>query len=536
MTQRGLGRRRSAARLATALSAVLALAPGCGGRGSDDSGPDPGAPDGVAQGAPSGGAGPDTSAVSKGAPTEAPPPPAPPQEPRVPDWRCPQGWSPSRTFPAAEAVEDVPELLLAHTHCRPPAPPAQACPPGLIRRLGEPECVPHGVPCPPRPEDWAAEEELRDRAPAFLGRVLYVAPGRRPGAGTRASPHASITEALGEAAPGDLVALAPAEYVEEVTFPGRVALLGACVAETSIVATGVQTADGLDATVGVRGAAGALITDLTVTGPGPGISVRGGDVTLRSLRLYETALLALNVADGPGVVTGEDLSFINTSPLDGTWGRGVLAFREGKLRLLRPSLHGNSFGALGADQPSSWVEAEDAIITGTRPHPIDGEGGVSLVATAGARMKLSRAWLEGNAAADIVGSSIGAVAGDPTLIEAEDVVVRNTGSGALPFVGNAFQVADGTHLAARRVVVEGTGAGLIYGSHRGTEMLMQDVVVRGRGTVSAGIDGVELGAHGTFRRLIIADCAGSWAEVAGPIFGGTGAEEGPPPRLSRICW
>lgn len=509
------------------------LALGCGAdAGESSAGPGDVHPDGggEGEGEPAGAV--DVSTVAVGAPTEPPALPAPPFEPRVTDWSCPAGWGPSPTFREGVASELIPERIGAHTHCRPPAPPAEACPPGQIRRLGEALCVPHGVACPTVGVDWATEEELRARAPGFDGALLYAAARGRQGSGTRDDPYPSISDAIGEAAPGDVVALAPGQYVEEVTFAGGIALLGACVAQTAIVAPRAQIDAIPRATVEVRESGGTLIADLTITGAAAGMSVRGrdGDVTLRSLRFDATAFLALNVAEGPGIVTGEDLSFMGTTPVQQEWGRGVLAVREGKIRLIRPSFHGNVYGAMGAHQPFSWVEAEDAIVTGTSAQPLDGAGGFAMLATAGGRMELRRGWFDSNQSADIGGSSAGAIPGEPTLIDVADLVVRETRPGEPPFIGSAFQVADGTHVIARRVLVEGTGGSLVFASHRGTELQFEDVVVRDRDGAASGLS-LAIGAQASVRRMIVTGVTGCWAEVVGPFLPGAPRDQGPPVGL-----
>ncbi len=506
------------------LALCLALAAGGCGVDADDTatpgpgsgGEDAGIDGGEGEAAPPVDGDPGDDAPPPDAP--APPDPKPPEAPRppvIPSWECPEGWFATPTFDE-DGQADAGDLA-DHHHCQPPQPPAQACPAGQMRRLGEVECVAHGVECPIGRINWADESELRERAPGFDGDVLYVLPRRAVGAGERDDPFGSLDDAAHLARAGDVIALAPGEYEEPFAPEVRVALLGACVGQTLIRAPEEQHDV---ATLDLQaGGGGWLVADLTVTGPAPGLTFRGGPgvgeagALVRSVRFERTKLLAINVADGPGEAVFEDIVIERTTPLDGTWGRALMAHRGGKVKARGVDVDGCRHAALGVREPGSTLEVEEAVITGTSAQP-DGDGGYALAATTGGTAVLRRVWVEDGQSADFVVTSEGAIPGEPTELELEDVVIRTTRPGEGAFGGWAAYVSFGGILRGRRILVDGQGE-TFFSALEGTVIDLDELVIRGRTGLVAGLS-TAVGAKSSLRRAVVLDTSGILLEESGP--------------------
>lgn len=444
-----------------------------------------------------------------------PVPPAGPAPPVIPSWECPPGFLAVATFD--DETQAPPDSLADHHHCRPPPPPDRACPAGLMRRVGEAECVAHGVACPPGRVDWPEEPELRARAPGFDGDVLYVRPRRAVGSGLRDDPFGSIDDALHVAIDGDVIALAPGDYEERFAPEVRVALLGACVEQTALVAPEDQHDV---ATVDLRfGGGGWLVADLTVTGPSPGLTFRGGPgageagATVRSVRFDRNKLLAMNVGEGPGEATLEGIVVDRTREFEGTWGRALLVLRGGKATVRDIDIHANRHVALGAREPGSVLNVQGGVITSTDSQS-NGEGGYALAATSGAQVALRRMWIEDGRSADIVAGSDGAIPGEPTLVELEDVVIRNTRLGDEVWQGWAIYLSAGGVVRGRRLLIDGEGEAIFTGLDR-TKLELDELVIKGRtGTIAALSSAA--GADNVLRRAIIVGASGTLIEESGP--------------------
>lgn len=141
-------------------------------------------------------------------PCPTPPEPAPPAGPRPLAYLpCPAGW-----------VDDA-----AAQACRPWSTPPEPCAAGQLQLPGEASCRAPGEACA---LDWAAG--LDDATTTF------VRPGAGSGAGTRASPVATLAEALAVGRP--TVALTAGTFVLPATLAG-VRVVGACAASTRLTST-----------------------------------------------------------------------------------------------------------------------------------------------------------------------------------------------------------------------------------------------------------------------------------------------------------
>jgi hypothetical protein len=228
----------------------------------------------------------------------APDPPAPPA---IPDATpCAPGFEEvapdgARNFPICRALES-------------------SCAAGEVHFLGDAACSPAGGRCPAG--DYA------DPLPA--GDVLYVRAGAAsPGDGSLGAPFPSITDAIGRAAPGSVIAVAKGVYDEAVTVDRDVHLAGACretivrgpVARMRAVIGVAASATVASLRIEPMGSIGlvvepsayATIRDVEVSRVPTGIAVLGTadidraavlDVTLAGVRVDGRASLDQVVVDG----------------------------------------------------------------------------------------------------------------------------------------------------------------------------------------------------------------------------------------------
>lgn len=164
-----------------------------------------------------------------------------PELPRFEDWACPEGWihfNPRDVYDIQEP-EQGPRVADFQA-CRPPEPrlaPSEV-PLGQRNTSTSADPVPIGPTCPEPGQRWPQEAQIRARAPAHQGQILYVDAAASPGGeGTRQAPFSSAREALDSAEAGDIVILGTGEYLEEepLRLERPLALLGSCVAQTSLL-------------------------------------------------------------------------------------------------------------------------------------------------------------------------------------------------------------------------------------------------------------------------------------------------------------
>ena len=328
--------------------------------------------------------------------------PTPPKAVAPQRWRCPEGWSPLTALEAREDPSDLDEesrALLSDTSLCAPPPPPEACPPGSMAVLGQPECQPIGAPCPTDalwPEEPALRQRLEASPTPFDGAVRYVSPDADPdGAdGTRALPFPTVASALAASDDGDIVAVGVGEYAEEVLVERRVALVGACVEHTTLTA---PTRDESLATVRVASPEGAWLSDLTVTGDRPGVQVasNSGGVQIRGAHLRAT------LGEGIAVVGAADVRISDTLFSEGRVRRStgdglqLTVTRGGAARGERLTFEGNRFASVFAEGQGTEVTLTDTLIRDTQPRS-DGAQGIGVAALGGASLEGERLLLTHN--------------------------------------------------------------------------------------------------------------------------------------------
>ena len=151
-------------------------------------------------------------------------------------------------------------------------------------------------------------------------------------------------------------------------------------------------------------------------------------------------------------------------------GRGLVAFEGTHLQLRRTALDG--FRQVAANIRGAGTEAllEDVVLRGL---PIElGHNSYPILVREGAHAMLRRVEVASYAQVAL------AVAGLDTLLDAEDVRVRDAQGSADGEFGTGVQVADGATLNAVRLTVERARMqGVVVGGDRPTQASLQDLIV-----------------------------------------------------------
>ncbi len=204
-----------------------------------------------------------------------------------------------------------------------------------------------------------------------------------------------------------------------------------------------------------------------------------GVVVLEGARL-DAARLAVTRARACGVsvhlagstFTASDLTVLETlgQETDGAGGDGLVVARGAAATVRRARLERNRYTGLAAGTPGTVVDAEDVVIRDTRA---EGKSKASsgLAVQDGTTLSLKRALVEQS---QLLGLQI--IGGE---VVAEDLVVRDTrGESGNGPVGRGAHVQGGGKLRVTRGTFEGNREAGIAAINAGTDVTLTDVVVR----------------------------------------------------------
>lgn len=334
-------------------------------------------------------------------------PPLPPAAPQLPVLTpCPVGWA------------EVPGRLV--TTCEPGA--VQTCPVGEAQLPGQQGCAPLGSACPA--SGWP------DALPA-TGLVLFVRPGASGGDGSRASPVASIDEALSVAAGRPVtLALSQGTHLAGRAMPAGTTLVGACAQRT--VLTAPATASAVLTT-----SAELVVRSVQLTAPTAGIEARGvrAQVTLEDVALHDLVAFALGVeggarlegrrltvdrttldpmaVNGALVVFGQGTLNVTDAVITNAGAAGARVEGPGTLTLSNVALGDTADGLAGA---VGWaLSAQGGTLTATGVVVERGGGGFSL--SNGATGKLEGVVIRGTLRDDAIKASGATFTGERLLLE-----------------------------------------------------------------------------------------------------------------------
>lgn len=338
-------------------------------------------------------------------PCPASPEPEPPAPVALPVLTpCAPGFTPRELDPGVVVCDAFPDGRVT------------SCPRGQAHFVGGAGCEPLGAPCPS--DGWPAE------APAG---ARYVAEGGS-GMGTKAAPFGSIAAALAGATPGTVVLVKAGDYVEELTIPDGVRVVGACVAGTTLAKSG-----GVVHLEGAASLKGFFLERERIVASGAAV-----DASIEDVLLFESRWVALDIRDGARVAmtniavlspsasgaqftTGADVT-VERAVFDRTVGHGLF-LSDAKVELTqvvvdrpRPTSEGNTrtmevntdadvtirrswFGngrKRGLFIDRSTVRLEDVTVVGTAVSSLEAADGYGLLIQNDADVTIARSWIHAN--------------------------------------------------------------------------------------------------------------------------------------------
>ena len=412
-------------------------------------------------------------------------PPTPPAPPLFASWPCAEGWRPRA------AVDEFPTGVAPFTVCE-PAPTQLDCAPGLLPLVGR-GCVPLGPECPDG--DWPDETLLRARAPSHDGRIVYVRPDG-VGAGSRDAPFGTVSAAVQAATDGDIVALAPGDYSDNIEIHTRVAIVGSC-AEGSRLRAPADS----DTTATIVVTSTLTVADLTVIGPAPGISVaRAGALDARGIAIAGARRVGIETFGAPVSLDHTLIEGTLTSLADGTGGHGLDVWQGGRATVTAAAILSNHEVGVFADGRGSQIELADAIIADTDGRDA-GILGYGLHTQAGASATASRIWLRGNQ-----GIGVAAFGRGSSLVLTDATVAGTRYQPADGRHGRGLQAQEGASVQLTRVVFSGNHD--VGVSFAGSDVDATDLVVEGtapplRAGQGRGISAA-MGGTVALRRTVVA--------------------------------
>ncbi len=423
---------------------------------------------------------------------------------------CPEGWR--------EVVVD------GVTECDPyPEGGPGICGAGEAHFLGEPTCQPIGAPCPA--DDFSA-------ALPTDGSVIYVKAGAPPGGdGSLTSPYAELSELSWlSLRPGTTVALAKGTYEGSMPLRPGVRVVGACTAETILVGT----VPIVRAVVMVTGAGEApVVRNIWIrNAPQAGALVNSGrSLTLEGVLIDTATTSGVSIANPDTSVTLRNVVIRNTTPRpsDGDLGRGIEVSDGGRLdaqRLVIDRCHDMGLLVLGA---GSRAMLTDAVIADTRANAGLGGNGMGIVALSAGEFDAQRLLVRGNMNAGIF------ILGTGSAASLSDTIVQDTQPHATTGgFGIGIDVQGGGQLDAQRLLIRrnrdygvstsGTGSrttlaggairdtmvresddrsGVGILADRGSHLDARRLVVQGSQSTGIQVDGA--GASGTLLDVVVRD-------------------------------
>jgi len=298
--------------------------------------------------------------------------------------------------------------------------------------------------------------------------VVYVLAGAGPGDGSEASPFPTLTEALAAAPARAIIAVGRGTYDEELDFPKSLTLWGACVAETVLTTSAPSDDRG---TILLAAPNEVTVTNLSIRdSERVGVWSRGeGRVVRLDDVLIEGTRAAGIVVNTDGALFAENLIVRNTrSTATGDIGQG-LNLESGTAEVARAVFANNR--EMGVKAFASSLRLERVSIEETQPRERDGNLGRGLSAQRGAMVEVYESLFSNNHESGVV------AANDGTELTLEQVVIRGTRSSASGEDGHGITAGFGARISARRVdVVDNEQAGVIVSASGNLDL--EDVVVR----------------------------------------------------------
>jgi hypothetical protein len=343
---------------------------------------------------------------------------------------------------------------------------------------------------------WGSVEELAGD--------VYVDVGYAGGDsdGSREKPWTLIAYALGNTQPGGRMVLAAGVYDEGVLLGKSVSLVGRC--SSMVTISGVRVGPVGPTVVEVKGDVDASISDVTISGPGIGMTVHSdARLSLKRAAITDNHDIGLTAAHAGTTVIATDVLIARTQPLpDGTFGRGIAVEMGAQLSLMRGLVTDNHDIGLYTSGAGTSVTAIEVLIARTQPIP-NGTWGRGINVEEGAQLTLERAAVTDN-------HDVGLYAGDAgTTVMATEVLIARTQPSPDGTGGRGISVQLGAQLTLERAALTGNQEVGIHVSQAGSTVTATEVLIArtqpdADGTGGRGI-GVQEAAQLTLERAAVTD-------------------------------
>ena len=382
----------------------------------------------------------------------------------IADWNCPAGWSAVPRF-ADGSDEPLPAALRAMQICEPPPEPPAECPAGTLAIPGQAGCQPMGIDCPPLGERWHDEATLRTLAPGFTGPILYLSPdGTADGAGTRESPRL-LSSAAVRAAQDGILALSVGSHNSAVRLDRHVALIGACVTATTLTTDQPSETLGL---VDISPNGAVRVSNLTISGPRPGIWVRGeveAPHEIEAVTITGTPVYGI-ILDSPQVTNLRRLRIHDTVARASTrtLGRGLELQNGARAMVEGLAIERVREVGIVLSGAGSTLEAAALTIEETQPRDTDAAFGRGMVVNAGAAATLRDTLVRDNRDVGVSISGAGAT------LEAERLVVLRTATNARGILGRGLELKAGATATVRDTVLRENHEVALFATDEGSAL------------------------------------------------------------------
>lgn len=387
-------------------------------------------------------------------------------QPAFEDWPCPQGWAVVPGIHDSEGGSLQIDSIAPFSGCQPIW--SRSCAEGQSPRLGSLDCADVSIACPTT-DAWHEASIIRSQAPGFDGQIAYVdlAAGTA-GDGSRASPFATLSEALAGRGPGDIVALAPGDYaITSSWIQGRLALVGACASDTILRPTSPSES----ALLALTGN-GPRVADVTITGPRPGIGISDAtDVSIERVNVTGTTGVGI-FAFGTGTQVSIAQAVVRATTVDVNGSAIGISFSGGASAALSDvALIANGETGLGVYDAGTHVAATDLVAADTSSATQSSRVAAGVEVGLGATLRLTRAAVSGNRDVGIYawGTGTELALTDAHVLENQAVLPRNLGIGLDAFAG--------AHATLERVTLSKNHGAAIYATDSGTSLHLTDVSI-----------------------------------------------------------
>ncbi|MDP1824156.1 MAG: right-handed parallel beta-helix repeat-containing protein [Archangium sp.] len=368
------------------------------------------------------------------------------------------------------------------------------CPPGFTRDPSGWTCEPTLpiVPCTGATRaaiGSAACQPIGDCGAAFPPAAATLFVDASFGAGMLDATHfATISGALGSAAAGATIAVAPGTYGESLVATRPVKLIGRCAGQVRLSGSPALTV------LAVQGVEmeGFTVRDSTLAARVEG----GGQLTLRHCVLDANRRSGVQALDPGSRLTLEDVVVRGTlvDPATQTFGQGIAASYSAHVTLTDVELSQNRETGLFLDRAGTTATLTRTLVSGTLPRASTGKLGMGIAVQGGAALDAETLVLQDNRAA-------GLLVTQPTSRAAlVDAVVRRTSLGldnAGTPMGMAVVVLQGGALSWTGGAAEDAPHGLLMTDNAPSAATLSFVTARG--VQGAGSSTFGLSAQGAAR-------------------------------------